>query len=935
MRTKRIFIIALSCIAFPGSVVFAQTQHFQFHWPTQGSAQVGIRVASNPNISGSPLVAGDEIGAFTSNGLCVGGTVWNGLSDVVISVWENDSQTPEIDGIQPGDTIRYRVWKQSTNTEYVSVTVTYSTGNGVYFGGTEHIISSLTALAPPDAPTLASPSEGATHQPTTMTLGWNAAARAESYQVQVSTNSSFTSFVVDDIVTTLSHQISALLNNTTYFWRVSATNSGGTSNWSITRSFTTTLAAPVLSSPANGASNQSTTLSLNWGATAGATNYHIQVSTSSSFTSFVVNDTTTALSRQLTSLLNNATYFWRVGAMNASGSGDWSAVWSFTTMLAAPVLASPADSSTNLSTTLILNWNVVSSAQNYRLQVSTSPAFTSFVTNVTTSAVSQEVSSLLTNTTYFWRVNATNSAGTGDWSAVWSFTTVPPPPAVPLLAAPSDNATLQSTTLDLSWNAVSDAEGYHLQVSSDSSFLSQPDINDSTITATTRLASSLTNATTYFWRIRSRNPGGLSGWSAVWRFTTIGVPMTQGVRLGQGWNMISSFVRPETPNLETLLADIQSNMVLMKNDSGQVYWPGIDNTIIDWDFRDGYQIYMLAPDTLMVPGNEIIPNMQSRAMAQGWHMVSYLRNDSLLVDSALSSIRPNIIIVKNNRGEVYWPAFNPNFNSIGKMKMGQGYQVKLSAASSLTYPPNNQSSPGNVITGRAYASLQNSSRNESAQAAHFRFKSNTGNDATLGIPASSKPMIGGSPVVSGDEIGVFTPEGLCVGGMVWDGSSAPMTIWGDDPQTPEIDGIRPGERIHYRIWRKSANEEFGDVPVTYSDGDGSYEHDGLFILSTFGESSVTDVRKVAGLPTAFALVQNYPNPFNPTTTIRYELPEATHVSLRVFNVLGNEVAVVEDKPKAAGRHTVQFDSNNLSSGVYFYRLEAAGFVQTRRMVLVR
>lgn len=96
----------------------------------------------------------------------------------------------------------------------------------------------------------------------------------------------------------------------------------------------------------------------------------------------------------------------------------------------------------------------------------------------------------------------------------------------------------------------------------------------------------------------------------------------------------------------------------------------------------------------------------------------------------------------------------------------------------------------------------------------------------------------------------------------------------------------------------------------------------------------TDVEEET-LPSAFRLDQNYPNPFNPVTTIRFTLPKPTHVNLRVYDVLGREVLTVIDENIKAGIHEIPVNANGLSSGVYFYRLIAAGYVQTRKMVLLR
>src|SRR3990172_8900881 len=67
---------------------------------------------------------------------------------------------------------------------------------------------------------------------------------------------------------------------------------------------------------------------------------------------------------------------------------------------------------------------------------------------------------------------------------------------------------------------------------------------------------------------------------------------------------------------------------------------------------------------------------------------------------------------------------------------------------------------------------------------HFTFTPNTGEEATVAVPTSANPNIGGSPLASGDEIGVFTPAGLCVGAVIWTGSNTVITVWGDNDQTP-------------------------------------------------------------------------------------------------------------------------------------------------------
>lgn len=88
-------------------------------------------------------------------------------------------------------------------------------------------------------------------------------------------------------------------------------------------------------------------------------------------------------------------------------------------------------------------------------------------------------------------------------------------------------------------------------------------------------------------------------------------------------------------------------------------------------------------------------------------------------------------------------------------------------------------------------------------------------------------------------------------------------------------------------------------------------------------------------PKVYALLQNYPNPFNPSTTIRYSIPVDATVTLKVFDVIGREVALLVDSEVKAGVHTVQFDASRLSSGLYFYQINVNGFVQAKKMMLIR
>jgi hypothetical protein len=125
--------------------------------------------------------------------------------------------------------------------------------------------------------------------------------------------------------------------------------------------------------------------------------------------------------------------------------------------------------------------------------------------------------------------------------------------------------------------------------------------------------------------------------------------------------------------------------------------------------------------------------------------------------------------------------------------------------------------------------------------------------------------------------------------------------------------------------------QFSSEPYTLSRG--GFTSFGRLAVGNF--TGPTSVDGKDGLPTVFALEQNYPNPFNPTTLIRYDLPEARHVTINIYDALGRQVTELVNRDQVAGFHKAEWNALGVASGVYFYRIVAGNFVEVKKMMLIR
>lgn len=383
-----------------------------------------------------------------------------------------------------------------------------------------------TLLNLPAAPSILAPANGDTTVPPAASLRWANAMHVDSYQVQVATDAAFASIISDQSVTDTVLVTAPLENCRTYYWRVRGTNATGTGpyasrNFRVARALSS---SPALLTPANGTLNVDENTTLTWQAEACAFQYRVELATDSLFTQMVTDQVVAALTIAVGPLAGNTDHFWRVRGVNNLGQGTPSSVFRFrTTALTtppAPVLLSPSNGAVSLPLPVTLCWDSAARATSYRLQVAIDSNFTTLTYNDTSAGSNRcrTFTFLLNSTTYFWRVSASNAAGTSAYSAFSRFTTLSPP-AAPTLISPANNADGVVSAPVFSWSVPENALSYRLQVARDSLFTSIFS-DDSAIVNTSWQTGPLQSHVRYWWRVRAKNSVGTGGWSPVFNFRT-------------------------------------------------------------------------------------------------------------------------------------------------------------------------------------------------------------------------------------------------------------------------------------------------------------------------------------------------------------------------------------------------------------------------------
>ena len=210
----------------------------------------------------------------------------------------------------------------------------------------------------------------------------------------------------------------------------------------------------------------------------------------------------------------------------------------------------------------------------------------------------------------------------------------------------------------------------------------------------------------------------------------------------------------------------------------------------------------------------------------------------------------------------------------------------------------------------------------------------TGASAVVVVPTTAQVSTPSGPLSVGDEIAVMAPDGTCAGVGVWNGAGLAVTVWEDDPFTPERDGLLAGDPLTFSAYDASEGvaHTFAKVGYEQAYGEGGrYSRDALFVVTTTQAAKVPP----GPAPAVFALGQSYPNPAHSRTSIPFSLDARGPASVEVFDALGRLVARPVAGEFGEGAHEVPLDVSAFAPGLYVYRLSAGGEVRQRALTVAR
>jgi len=376
---------------------------------------------------------------------------------------------------------------------------------------------------------------------------------------------------------------------------------------------------------------------------------------------------------------------------------------------------------------------------------------------------------------------------------------------------------------------------------------------------------------------------------------------TQLVEIPEGWSGISSYILPAQTQVENLMQPILDELIILQS-MNNVYWPAQNiNTIGNWDGHAGYKIKVNDNVSLEVAG--VFQDNKTVDLTQGWNIIPVLSDCTVPCSELFSVVSDQVVIVKEIAGNgIYWPS--QDVFSLSELIPGRAYYILTTDDISFTFPE--------CTSGKS-----NLPSEDNAQNYFWDMIEPTGNSHVISIPASILQSF-----QNGDQIGVFTPSGLCAGCFEIDDlvTNKALVAFANDSVTPLVDGFLQNEQFTFRLYEASSGEEYNLI-ASFSD---EFPHAGAFVNE--GLSGLTSlVIDNTGISEPTHVSEIFPNPAKGNVMVN--LNDGLIANLEVINLSGQLVLNAQLKGQT------MINTSSLNKGVYTFHIKGLNFIETYKVVI--